>query len=238
LKILKRPVNIVCVKTGTKYSINHVKTLYKMVKKNLTLPFIFYCLTDNVDNLPEEVVGIKLDASLDLESYWWKICLFDLGWNESVLYFDLDVIIQRNFDYIFKNIDNKKLKCLNTGQIGIFYPYDGSPDNILTIPPALINTSIMLFNPLENKYIFNKFMNDVNYNIVKYYGLDRFINHNSENLMYFDFSTDYYFRAKGDEFYDPKFVDENKLIKDPNKTFCIMNQCKPEHYIGMEEYLL
>jgi hypothetical protein len=209
-----------------------------MVKKNCTLPFIFYCLTDDINDLPEEVVGIELDASLDLESYWWKICLFNLDWNEQVLYFDLDIIIQKNIDYILTNFDGDKLKCLSISNMGIHYPFDGNKDNILLIPPISINSSVMLFNPYKNKLLFKKFIKESDYNIIKYYGLDRFIEHNCDSLDYFDFSTDYYFRAKGDEFYDPKFIDENKLIKDPNKTFCIMNQCKPEHYIGMEEYLL
>ena len=45
-----------------------------MVEKNTTLPFNFYCLSDT------EIDGIQtipLDLSLDLESYWWKICLFN-----------------------------------------------------------------------------------------------------------------------------------------------------------------
>ena len=72
-----------------------------MVERNCTLPFIFYCLTDDIYNLPKDVVGIGVDKSLDLESYWWKVCLFDLNFDETLLYIDLDVIIQQNIDYIF-----------------------------------------------------------------------------------------------------------------------------------------
>lgn len=211
-----------------------------MVKKNLTLPFIFYCLTDDVNDLPEEAVGIKLDESLDLESYWWKICLFNLDWDEIVLYFDLDIVIQKNFDYVFSDVDSKKLKCLDFSNIGIFYPFDGTPENILTIPSVKINSSIMLFNPSENKILFDKFMSNKDYYIIKYYGLDRFITHKSNNLSYFDFSKDYYSRSKGVEFYDPNCIDENGLIYDPKKTFCIMNQAHThkKYYEGLEEYLL
>jgi len=237
LRILKQRINIVCVKTGTKYSSQDVKKLYKMVNRNTDLPFVFYCLTDNVLDLPKEVVGVKIDPSLDLESYWWKMSLFNLDWDELVLYLDLDVIIQNNIDYIFKNADENKIKILDFSNIGIYYPFDGRPGNIMTIPQVTINSSVMLFNPVKNKFIFDKFKIDIDYNIITYYGFDRFIQHNTDNLYYFDFNKDYYCRAKGVESYDQRYI-EYGLIHDPRKTFCIMNQCKPEHYIGLEKYFI
>lgn len=238
MKILKRPVSVICVKTGTKYKKEDVNRLYKMVKRNCTLPFIFYCLTDNMTDLPNEVVGVKVDVSLDLESYWWKLCLFNLKWNEDVLYLDLDVIIQNNIDYIFDEKNIMGLKCLSINDAGIYYPYDGYEDNILLIPEVKINSSVMYFNPNENQYLFDLFMKNSDYNIIHYYGLDRFITKKCNQLSYFDFSKDYYYRAKGHESYDPKYITKNGLIHDPNKTFCIMNQCKPEHYRGLEKYFI
>ena len=208
-----------------------------MVNRNCGLPFIFYCLTDDINDLPKNVVGIKIDETLDLESYWWKICLFDLDWNEFILYLDLDVVIQKNIDYIFNDADETKIKILDFGNIGIYYPYDGRPGNILTIPQVTINSSVMLFNPSRNKFLFDIFKSNIDYNIITYYGVDRFIQHNTDNLYYFDFNKDYYCRSKGVESYDRKFI-EHGLIHDPRKTFCIMNQCKPEHYRGLEKYFI
>lgn len=235
---MKHPVSIICVKTGSKYTKKDVQRLYKMVKRNCTLPFIFYCLTDNLYDLPDNVVGISVDKDLDLDSYWWKISLFNLGWDEQVLYMDLDVIIQNNIDYIFENVNNKNLKCLSISDAGIYYPYDGRPDNILTIPNANLNTSVMLFNPHKQQKLYDKFIKNIDYNIIHYYGLDRFIYNESKEFTYFDFSKDYYYRAKGHESYDEKYIDSNGFIDDPRKTFCIMNQCGPEHYTGLEKYFI
>lgn len=238
LKILKHPVNIICVKTGTKYTKEDVQRLHKMVKRNCTLPFIFYCLTDNLEDLPDDVIGVVVDQELDLEAYWWKISLFNLGWTEQVLYMDLDVIIQNNIDYIFEDVNSKNLKCLSIIDAGIYYPFDGTAQSILTIPITNLNTSIMLFNPKDHQELYNKFVSNIDYNIIHYYGLDRFIYNESQALSFFDFSKDYYFRAKGQESYDTKYIDSNGFINDPRKTFCILNQSKPEHYAGLEKYLI
>lgn len=237
MKISKIPVSIICVNVGNKYSHKDTNRLYKMVKRNCTLPFIFYCLTDNINDLHSEIVSIEIDKTLDLEYYWWKVCLFNLNWNENVLYLDLDVIIQKNIDYIFNQ--NKGFKCLSITDAGIYYPYDGrNSNNIMMIPQVKINSSVMFFNPKNMQYIYDKFINNADYNMIHYYGLDRFISEICTNIDYFDFSKDYYYRAKGCDAYDKRYITKNGLIDDPNKTFCIMNQCKPEHYRGLEKYFI
>lgn len=223
---------------GKKYSHDDVNRLYKMVERNCTLPFIFYCMTDNNYGLLKEIVEIKVDLSLDLESYWWKICLFDLKWDKSILYLDLDVIIQNNIDYIFKETKSTGFTCLSIEDAGIYYPFDGrNADNILLIPPVEINSSVMFFNPSNYQQVFDSFVENTDYNIIHYYGLDRFIPYQITDISYFNFSKDYYYRGKGQESYDSKYV-VNGLIHDPNKTFCIMNQCKSEHYRGLEKYFI
>ncbi len=46
---------IVCVKWGTKYGPDYVNRLYAMVKRNITGPFRFVCLTDSREGLRPEV---------------------------------------------------------------------------------------------------------------------------------------------------------------------------------------
>ena len=65
-----------------------------MVERNCTLPFSFYCISD----VQQEVNTIFIDKSLDLETYWWKIELFNLDFDDPTLYLDLDVVIQTNID--------------------------------------------------------------------------------------------------------------------------------------------
>lgn len=212
-----------------------------MVERNCTLPFCVYCLTDNVYDLPKEVIGIQLDPQLDLESYWWKICLFNLDWEDPVLYFDLDIVIQNNFNYLFEKIDDQILvshvedagcKCLTDG---VYHK-----EEPLVIPRAIVNSSIIGLIPKYHKDVYEVFMKDVDNNIIFYYGLDRFLSSNFlHKLGHLDFSKDYYFRSKGAEYYDPQYVDSSGLfVVDPTKTFCIVSQADEDSYKGLEKYFL
>jgi len=92
------------VKEGDKYDSDYVNTLYLMIKRHLTIPFDFICLTENPQNLLKQVKIIKLvDTSI---KGWWNKCLLfkpDLL-NGSCLYLDLDMIILKNIDeYIINN---------------------------------------------------------------------------------------------------------------------------------------
>ena len=46
---------IVCMKWGKKFGADYVNRLYKMVKKNTTLPFIFICFTDDKTGIDKEI---------------------------------------------------------------------------------------------------------------------------------------------------------------------------------------
>ena len=211
-----------------------------MVERNCTLPFCFYCLTDNVYDLPNNVIGVEVDHSLDLEGVWWKICLFNLGWEDPILYIDLDVVIQNNVDYMFKDNDNK-LKLLRVLDNGGKYLHDGDPNNPLTIPPVYVNTSLMKFVPKNYQQIFNKFIEDPDYNIIHFFGLDRFITHYfQDQCSYWKFTKDYYWRAKASEKYDPQYISNMHpgWITDPNPTFCIVTNSTPDMYIELEKYFL
>jgi len=231
LRILKQNVNIVCVCVGTKYTKEHVNRLYKMVERNCTLPFSFYCISD----VQQDVNTIFINKDLDLETYWWKIELFNLDFEDPTLYLDLDVVVQNNIDYLFDKVDST-LKVIKGSDIGEHYPFDGTSDNILLIPPVSINTSMMLFRPFEHKILYHAFLLNIDYNMIHYYGLDRFICHNYENLSYFDFTSDYYHRAKG--YLSDDKLDAGGLNFDPTRTICILSQCEDEHYKGLEKYFL
>ena len=195
------------------------------------MPFSFYCISDK----QQDVNTIFISKDLDLESYWWKIELFNLDFYQPTLYLDLDVVIQNNFDYIFDKIDDT-IKLINNDDIGESYPYDGTPDNILIIPPTTINSSIMLLYPQKLKYVYEKFVSNIDYNIIHYYGLDRFLHHEIENISFLDFNRDFYHRAKG--WLPDNQLTDGKLNYDPTRTFCILSQCREEHYVGLEKYFL
>ena len=67
-------INIICVKWGTKYTSIHVNRLYHMLKKNLTMPFNFYCYTDNPEDLSCNIIYMPDDG---LEMWWPKLRMFE-----------------------------------------------------------------------------------------------------------------------------------------------------------------
>ena len=215
---MKPPVNIVCVKYGKKYTKDDVLKLKRMVEDNCTLPFSFYCLSD--EDI-ESVHTIPLDLSLDLERYWWKICLFDLDWDVPTLYLDLDIIIQNNIDHMFETISRGALSTIRGDDMGLYYPYDGQ-FTVLTIPQAMINTSILGFYPKYHRNLYDEFMKDIDTNMVKYYGLDRFVSSFHSNFNYIDFEY-YYHPVKCAGTYDQRFV-YNGFVIDLRKTFSILSQ--------------
>ena len=83
--------NVVCVKWGDKFTAEHVNRLYRMVERNITLPFNFYCYTEDSEGVDERISIVSLDTRLDLKAWWWKLTMFKQNDYDGVnLYLDLD----------------------------------------------------------------------------------------------------------------------------------------------------
>ena len=120
-------ITVLCVKFGTAYSTDYVVRLRNMVARHLTIPYEFVCLTD--DATPIEGVRLIVQPSADYKRGWWyKVHMFDpeLAVENTILYFDLDVVITGNIDKLvskngqfygirdFNRKFNKEYKCLNS----------------------------------------------------------------------------------------------------------------------------
>lgn len=100
-------VNVICMKWGTKYGSDYVNNLYSMVKRHLTLPFRFVCLTDDNKGLVNDIDSFPippLDIPRIAERGWDKLVtfsnpLYDL--EGEVLFLDLDVLVVDNIDCFF-----------------------------------------------------------------------------------------------------------------------------------------
>lgn len=102
--------NVICIKWGDMYSSEYVNRLYRMVQRNTTYPFRFYCFTDNATGLCKEVIPqpmTTLAVKPEENKYAYKkeagLCADDLGGlnGKRVLYFDLDIVIVGNIDCFF-----------------------------------------------------------------------------------------------------------------------------------------
>lgn len=247
--------NLIVVKWGDKFTPEHVNRLYRMAKRNITLPFNFYCYTENPIGIYDDVNIIPLDESLNLEKWWWKLTLFKRNnLNGINLFLDLDVVIQNNIDHLFNKVVRNKISLIvnyEDWSEKIFYIADPQ-----TIPEY--NSSIMLWYNNENTEIYNKFIKQSDLYQKIYLGIDRFFTYEIDQ-KYFNYigEEEYYKRIglkmsesiedfKSESIEIPEFKNGKRIGKrtirvffDPDKSICIFNGCHEDYfYKGMEKYLL
>jgi hypothetical protein len=106
-------INIVCLKWGTKYGPEYVNRLYAAVKRNTTVPFKFWCFTDDATGIGSDVTTVALPYADRLDSWWNKLNLFSQdipiipgNW---IFYIDLDTLIVDNIDEILSVRSSKMI---------------------------------------------------------------------------------------------------------------------------------
>jgi len=136
--------NVICVYWGTKYPIKYVNVLYNMVKRNLTLPFNFYCLIDDIGrNLNSEIKKIAI-PNPQLQHWWNKMHLYnsELKINGNILYIDLDTVIINNINDFFTYGDEQNFCVIKDfGQ-----------------PQTTINSSILRYNLKYHSHIWQTYI--------------------------------------------------------------------------------
>lgn len=108
-------VNIVCMKWGDKFGPEFVNNLYHMVKRNITLPFRFICMTEVPDGIEK---GVEIKPLPEFQEppapylkfclAWRKLALFDdpvYDLQGKTLFLDLDVVVIDNIDCFFSFSD-------------------------------------------------------------------------------------------------------------------------------------
>jgi len=100
--------NVLVLKHGQKYSAEYVNKMYRMVAKHCTLPFNFYCLTEDIAGLDRNINVIPLPADIAVNGWWYKPYIFskDLPIDGVILYIDLDMVIVNNIDRLFTHMPN------------------------------------------------------------------------------------------------------------------------------------
>lgn len=99
-----KPLIIASVlKTGGIYTAEYVNRLANAVKRNITIPYKFVCITD----LPKDSFGENVHQTISFaQNYpkWWgKVELFrnNVFANHRVVYLDLDTLIIDNIDFLY-----------------------------------------------------------------------------------------------------------------------------------------
>lgn len=104
---------VVCLKYGDKYGPEYVNKLYNMVARNLTVDYEFVCFTENSNGLNENIRVEPLPQVAGVKGWWYKPMFFNkkLPLRGTLLFFDLDVIIFKNIDYLFNYNPGQFLIC-------------------------------------------------------------------------------------------------------------------------------
>jgi len=98
-------IKVVCLKHGTKFDSSYVNKLKNMVKRHLSLPFEFWCFTDDANGIDQDVNIHQLPLVPHwLSGWWWKPYLFSddlFNDNDTILFLDLDLVIIKSIDEFF-----------------------------------------------------------------------------------------------------------------------------------------
>jgi hypothetical protein len=139
-----KKLNVICLKWGSKYPTSDVNQLYSMVKRNLSTPFEFYCITEDAEGLLEEVNVLPLyDGSLI--GWWHKLSIFRkefYGLSGTALFLDLDIVITANLD---------ELLLFQPGRTCSIQDKGGSKWNV-------INSSVVRYEIGELDYVWQGFL--------------------------------------------------------------------------------
>ena len=188
-------VNVYCLKWGKKYNRSFVEKLKENVKKYLTLNHNFYCYTDQ----PEKDYDIP--TKYNLNHVWHKLALLEFKGNS--LFFDLDIEINDNIDFLCDNfndftvVNSKPWKNINED---LKFKINNN---------TFVNSSIMSWS--DSSDIFKKFYNNKDTYIRLYKGIDRFIF--NENIPHKYFSNDNIMSWKEENFIKKAIVLYNGKYK-------------------------
>ena len=103
------PVNVLCLKWGKRYPAFYVNRLYVQVKRNLSRPFRFVCVTDDPEGIDSAVDCVPFPENPQVFGRPWpnlfsKLCLFKPGFADlkgPTLFLDVDLLVIRELDRFF-----------------------------------------------------------------------------------------------------------------------------------------
>ena len=183
---------IVCVKWGDKYGREYVERLKEQVEKNCSIPFNFYCLTDN----PVE------DYDLYLPIVWnnyengnfWAYRKFYMFKEKSIrriffpgerihqdihiidgehfLYLDLDVIIQHDLKYFFE-LDMERPYIVK----GWWNDIEVCKKNFVNYQSPMINSSVIRWDKGQMEEVYEHVSTNLDILFFTYPTIDNYLNH-------------------------------------------------------------
>ena len=224
---------ILCVKWGDKYDHTYVEKLKEQCEQYCSVPFNFYCLTDN----PTQSYDIQLPTTWDAyyhadRDFFWayrKYYVFGLGNNnflpeiegEQFLLLDLDVRIHQDLKYFFE---------LPMDKPWIVRGWWNNPNtvkqNFAKHKSTPLNSSVIRWNRNQLKDVFDNINRNAEVIFFTYPSADNYFNHHWYNIWDEDASFfqgfpqgDIYSWYKGNVY--PDDMEKHKLRE--NMKICLYN---------------
>lgn len=142
-------IDCACVIHGDSYSWVYVERLWSMLNRNLSFPVRLHVWTEKNRPVPAPFIKHELvdwqGISGPKKAWWYKMQMFDTrNFQGQLLYFDLDVAIVDNIDWIVYS-DRKYFCCLRDFKYLWRPNWNG------------INSSVMFWDTARFSYIWNAF---------------------------------------------------------------------------------
>lgn len=136
--------NVICLKWGTRYPASFTNILYGSVKRNLSRPFRFVCVTDDPNGLHPEIEAVPLAPNPGYPYDRWPNIFMKLavlqegfaGLQGPTLFLDVDVVILGQLDCFFD---------WNPGQNCIIHNWIEWHKTLFRARPAVGNSSVFRF---------------------------------------------------------------------------------------------
>lgn len=133
-------------KNPVSYGSEHVNVLYHSLKRNTSVPFRFFCVTDNNDNIDRNIEVVNLwDKCRNLGGCLNRMFVFDESmeriFGKRFLCVDLDCVIVANIDNI-----------LNRSEEFIINRFESK-----NIHPQIYNGGLFMMNAGSRKQVWEKF---------------------------------------------------------------------------------
>jgi len=154
------PVNIICMKWGTRYPSRYVNILFRSIGRHLKRPFRFVCLTDNTEGLIEGIETHPFPENPGVTQAKWPNVFLKLVMTRDgfanlegpTLFLDLDLVILDDIDCLFD---------YQPGKNCIIHNWWERRKQIFRTRPEIGNSSIFRFEAGKSQYIYDTFLREM-----------------------------------------------------------------------------
>lgn len=102
-------LNIVCYKWGTRYDAEEVNILRASVRRHLSIPHTFYCVTDDPEGLDPDIVVMPIPERAMVGNgpkiHTFSEGFLGLGPQDYVVSLDIDIVIVGSLDFLAQDPD-------------------------------------------------------------------------------------------------------------------------------------